>query len=72
MTNYIRISVLERAVISNLVSHFTVREMDALTDFYESPEGRSAMKKFGAYMADVMPVIEQEIARAIDQYKDAY
>jgi hypothetical protein len=30
------------------------------------------MKKFGAYMADVMPVIEQEIARAIDQYKDAY
>jgi hypothetical protein len=72
MTNYIRISVLERAVISSLVSHFTVREMDALTDFYESPEGRSAMKKFGAYMADVMPVIEQEIARAIDQYKDAY
>lgn len=72
MTNYIRISVLERAVIASLVNHFTVRELDALTDFYESPEGRSAMKKIGAYMADVMPVIQQEMARAIEQHKDDF
>jgi hypothetical protein len=52
-----------------MVRHFTVRELNALTDFYGSPEGRSAMKKFGAYMADVMPAIQQEMARAIQQYK---
>ena len=69
MTKYIRLNVLERAAVSSMVRHFTVRELNALADFYGSPEGRSAMKKFGSYMADVMPVIQQEISRAIEQYK---
>jgi hypothetical protein len=72
MTKYVRINVLERAVISSMVRHFTVRELNALADFYGSPEGRSTMKKFGAYMADVMPVIQQEMARAIEQHKDDF
>ena len=72
MTKYVRIQVLERSVVSSMVRHFTVRELNALADFYGSPEGRSAMKKFGVYMADVMPVIQQEMARAVQQYKDAY
>ena len=69
MTKYIRINVLERAAMSSMVRHFTVRELNALADFYGSPEGRAAMKKFGAYMADVMPTIQQEMTRAIQQYK---
>lgn len=69
MNKYVRINVLERAAVSSMVHHFTVRELNALADFYGSPEGRSAMKKFGAYMADVMPAIQQEMARAIQQYK---
>ena len=69
MTNYVRLNVLERSVVSSMVRHFTVRELNALADFYGSPEGRSAMKKFGAYTADIMPVIQQEMARAIQQYK---
>jgi hypothetical protein len=71
MTKYIRINVLERSAISSMVRHFTVQELNALADFYGSPEGRSAMKKFGVYMADVMPVIQQEMARALKQYKAA-
>lgn len=71
MTKYVRIDVLERAFIASMVRHFTVRELHALADFYGSPEGRSAMKKFGVYMADVMPVIEQEIARSLQQYESA-
>jgi hypothetical protein len=71
MNKYVRINVLERAAVSSMVHHFTVRELNALADFYGSPEGRSAMKKFGAYMADVMPAIQQEMARAIQQYKDS-
>jgi hypothetical protein len=71
MTKHVRINVLELAAVSSMVRHFTVRELNALADFYGSPEGRSAMKKFGAYMADVMPVIQQEMAQTIKHYKAA-
>jgi len=70
MTKYVRVSVLERAALSSMVRHFSVRELNALADFYGSQEGRSAMKKFGSYMADVMPVIQQEMARAVKQYNE--
>ncbi len=36
----------------------------ALADFYGSPVGKSAMQKFGAYMAELMPVIEAEVLKA--------
>jgi hypothetical protein len=38
-------------------------ELKALADFYGSPVGKSAMKKFGTYMADVMPDIEAEMIK---------
>jgi hypothetical protein len=68
MTRYVRIDVLEAAAKRSMVRHFTARELNALADFYGSPEGRSAMRKFGDYMADVMPVVQQEMARAYRQY----
>jgi len=40
------------------------RRGGALADFYGSPVGKSAMQKFGAYMADIMPTIEAEIMKA--------
>ena len=43
---------------------FTTDELKALADFYGSPVGKSAMKKFGAYMADIMPVVQAEIMKA--------
>jgi hypothetical protein len=69
MTKYVRIDVLERSAISSMVRHFTVQELNALADFYGSPEGQSAIKKFGLYMADVMPVVQQEMTRAAQQFK---
>jgi hypothetical protein len=35
-----------------------------LADFYGSPVGKSAMQKFGTYMADIMPTMEAEIMKA--------
>lgn len=70
MGKHVRIGVLERSAVASMVRHFTVRELNALADFYGSPEGKSAMKKFGLYMADVMPVIDQEMKRAFLEYKD--
>ena len=67
MTKTIRADVMERTALASMAQHFTDKELNALADFYGSQEGRSAMKKFGAYMADVMPVIQQEMLRAQKQ-----
>ena len=40
----------------------TALALVALAAFYGSPEGRSITKKFGAYMADVMPAIQEELS----------
>jgi len=67
MSKRVHVNVLERAALASMVNHFTVDELNALADFYGSKEGRSAMKKFGAYMADVMPVIQQEMIKSQSQ-----
>ena len=64
MTKHIHVEVLERAALASMAKHFTVDELNALADFYGSREGRSAMKKIGAYIADVMPVIQQNMTKA--------
>lgn len=70
MTKAIRVDVMEGAALASMAQHFTVKELNAIADFYGSAEGRSAMKKFGAYMADVMPVIQQEMLRAQKQLEN--
>jgi hypothetical protein len=50
-----------------LVKNFTVGELDAMTTFYGSPEGQSASKKFGSHMMGIMPQIQQEVKKAMDE-----
>src|SRR4051812_42651711 len=64
MTSQLDIAALTKAMTEAMVKHFTVDELKALADFYGSPVGRSAMKKFGDYMADVMPAIQSEMMKA--------
>ncbi len=47
-----------------MVRTFTARELDALANFYGSPEGQSALAKFGQYMAALMPTMNEEMSRA--------
>lgn len=65
MHDAVRPEVLEQAAMASMVKVFTAEELNALADFFGSPLGKSAMGKFGVYMADVMPVIQQEIFRAM-------
>lgn len=58
---------LEAAMRRSLVRNFTAPELNALAEFYGSPEGRSVMSKLPAYTADVMPAIQQEIIRAVGE-----
>jgi hypothetical protein len=50
--------------------HFTVAEIEAMTTFYGSPEGKSIMKKFGPYMGDLMPRVQAEVLRALQKVKE--
>lgn len=50
-----------------MLKTFTTDELNALADFYASKDGASAMKKFGAYMGDIMPSLMQEIQRAAQE-----
>jgi hypothetical protein len=62
----VRADVLEAATRASLVRHFTVDELNAMAEFYSSPHGASAMRKFGAYMADVMPAVQEEMILGLD------
>lgn len=67
MQKALRVESLERIATDAMVATFTAGELDALADFYGSATGRSAMNKFGAYMAIVMPAIQEEVRRALGQ-----
>ena len=64
MTTQVDIAALSKAMTDAMVKNFTTEELKALADFYGSPVGKSAMQKFGAYMADIMPVMQAEIMKA--------
>ena len=55
------IQMIESAATDSMVRHFTIGEIEALTAFYSSPEGRSVMKKMPDYMADLMPTIQTKM-----------
>ncbi len=57
------IPMLEAAALESMTRHFTVDEIHALAQFYGSAEGQSIMSKFGAYMAELLPVIQAETRR---------
>ena len=48
-----------------MLKRFTAQELDALAGFYGSEVGRSIVKKFGVYMADIQPHIQAEFARVL-------
>jgi len=64
MTTQLDIAALTKAMTGAMVKNFTTEELKALADFYGSPVGKSAMQKFGTYMADIMPALQAEIMKA--------
>jgi hypothetical protein len=54
-----------RIILAGLVQHFTPQELNAMAAFYGSPEGKSIQRKFGPYMADIMPQISGEVRKVL-------
>jgi hypothetical protein len=65
MTKNLDIAVLEKAMKSAMVKYFTADELKALADFYGSAVGKSATKKLGAYMAELLPTVQAEMTKAM-------
>ncbi len=65
ITKHLDIEALTKTMKDTMIKHFTADELKALADFYGSAEGKSSMRKFGAYMADVMPSVQAEMVKAI-------
>ena len=69
MRELIRVDWIRRVSLEAMLKRFTAQELDALANFYGSPEGRSIAKKLGAYMADIQPHMEAELTRVISELK---
>jgi hypothetical protein len=54
-----------RLMIDGLVKNFTAGELNAMVIFYASPEGQSALKKFGPFIAEVMPQIQEKVKKGL-------
>jgi hypothetical protein len=54
-------------MLALMATHLTTRELNALAEFYGSPEGQSVSKKMGAFMADAVPIVEVELQRASNE-----
>jgi hypothetical protein len=64
MTKYLDMAHVTGAMRTGMVKTFTADELKALADFYSSPVAKSAIAKMGTYMAEVMPVLMNEIQSA--------
>jgi len=58
MDENLDVAGLERLLVEGLVRHFTVAELEALTEFYGSELGRSIMQKYPRYLGSVLPQIQ--------------
>ncbi len=47
------------------MKNYTIEELQALRDFYASPEGKSALRKRPRVLKEIAGVVEREIARAV-------
>ncbi len=64
MTRSLDMDTIYKAQRSAMVKVFTADELAALSDFYGSPVGKSAMGKMGDYMTELMPVLMAAMAKA--------
>ena len=58
---------LSDAMKETLVKSLTSEELRVLADLYSSPTGKSAMRKMNTCMADLAPVIQTEIRKAMEK-----
>jgi hypothetical protein len=70
MRKLVPVDAMQAVTIETMSRHFTVAEIEAMTKFQSSPEGKAIMGKLGAYMGELMPQIQREVLRALAQARE--
>ena len=65
LTKHFDLGALVTAEKQSLVKIFTVGELKAMIAYQSTPEGKSSMKKMGAYIADLMPTVQAELEKVL-------
>lgn len=65
LQNKVRWDTIEQAAKDSLARHMTREELTAFVAFAQKPEGQSALAKMALYTADLTPVVQQEVFRAV-------
>jgi hypothetical protein len=65
MTKNLDMNAVANLMRAAMIKNFSADELKAIADFYGSPIGKSAMTKYGNYMADAMGPLQVELARAM-------
>lgn len=65
MTKNLDMNAVTNLMRTAMIKNFSADELKAIADFYGSPVGKSAMAKFGSYMADAMGPLKAELAKAM-------
>jgi len=66
LTKHFDLDALVTAEKQALANVFTVGELSAMIQYQSTPEGKSSLKKMGAYMTQLMPVIQSEVKKAME------
>ena len=64
---HVRLEVVESAAKQSLTKHLTVAEINLFTEFLQRPEGKSGIAKMKYYYADILPVVQSEMNRAMKE-----
>ena len=63
---------IEEIMVKIVSKHFTAAEIDAMTAFYGSPEGKAIERKLQGYMADislhVIPIIRKSVTEVMEKH----
>jgi hypothetical protein len=70
MRKLVPVDAMQAVTIETMSRHFTVNEIEAMTRFQSSPEGKAIMGKLGGYMGELMPQIQREVLRALDRARE--
>jgi hypothetical protein len=70
MRKLVPVDAMQAVTIETMSRHFTVNEIEAMTRFQSSPEGKAIMDKLGGYMGELMPQIQREVLRALDRARE--
>ncbi|MDE0390669.1 MAG: DUF2059 domain-containing protein [Rhodospirillales bacterium] len=67
----LNIESLEAIIVPAMTTHFTVEEIEALSEFYETPAGSAILTKYSAYIADMQPGLVDIVLQALSRTKEA-